>query len=262
MLRLRFDTLPHYIYSNRRQFLPGEKHLDRLFSENVLIVMRKGSLRFCENDVPIELNAGEYYIQRAGLRQTGPLESDTPNYFFIHFEGEFSEDGELPLRGTYKDESIRPIIEAFKLLGNDAAKLEYEKLFYTLLSELARQQRDENIAQKIKFHILKNYRSHIRLDELGETFFLTKNQIIYIFRNAYGKTPHRYLLDYRLDKACDLLTSTLRSVAEIAYSVGFEDYSVFYRAFFAKYEISPSEYREIKSAKFFIPPPNERPQGK
>ena len=261
MLALSFDVLPRYIYSNRRQFLPKEHHMDRLFNENVLIVMRKGILRFQENGVPVELKAGEYYIQRAGLSQTAPKSSDTPNYFFVHFDGVFDKKGRLPLRGTYRDETIRPIIEAFRFLGNDAPNLEYEKLFYMLLSELARQQKDDSTAERIKIYILENYKKPIGLTEIGAQFFLTKNQIIYLFRNAYGKTPHRYLMDYRLDKACDFLVSTLRPVTEIADQVGFEDYSVFYRAFTAKYGVSPSEYREIKSARFFMPPPNERPQN-
>ena len=89
MLKLSFDELPHYIYSNNRQFFPGEYHMDRLFDEDVLILMRKGRLRFHEDGTLVKLNAGEYYIQRAGLYQQGLVPSDSPNYFFFHFHGIF-----------------------------------------------------------------------------------------------------------------------------------------------------------------------------
>ena len=61
MLGLSFNDLPHYIYSNHRQFHEHEHHIDRIFDEDVLILMRKGMLRFTENDEPIELHANEYY---------------------------------------------------------------------------------------------------------------------------------------------------------------------------------------------------------
>ena len=260
MLGLSFNELPHYIYSNNRQFLAHEHHMDRLFNEDVLILMQKGILRFSENGQPIELHANEYYLQRAGLYQTGPLESETPNYFFIHFHGTFEDNGALPLQGTFRYESIKPILDSIIFLGIESPKIEYERLFYTLLSELAKQQRSETMAERIRTYLLRNYTAHISLQDISEQCcFLSKNRIIDIFRNTYGKTPYRYLTDYRLDKAREFLVSTKRPIAVIASDVGFDDYSVFFRAFYAKYGISPTDYREIKHAEFFIPPENERP---
>lgn len=71
MLKLSFDELPHYLFSDNRQFLPEERHIDRLCGEDVLLLVRKGVLRFHEDGVLAELHAGEYYIQRAGLYQQG-----------------------------------------------------------------------------------------------------------------------------------------------------------------------------------------------
>lgn len=255
MLKLSFDELPHYLFSDNRQFLPGERHIDRLCGEDVLLLVRKGVLRFHEDGVLVELHAGEYYIQRAGLYQQGLLPSDAPNYFFVHFHGVFKENGRLPLRGSFNNESARPILQALKLLGIESPKLEYEKNFYALLSLLSKQQHDETTAENIRSYLLTNFEKQITLDDVRKEVFLSKNQIINVFRAAYGKTPHRYLLDYRLDKACEFLLSTARPVAVIAYAVGFEEYSVFYRAFVAKYGISPADYRHIRSRAI-------RPDGK
>lgn len=262
MIGLSFDKLPHYIYSNTRQFLAHEHHIDRHFNEDVLILMQKGILRFSENGHPIELHANEYYLQRAGLYQTGPLESEIPNYFFIHFHGEFEENGDLPLHGTFRYESINPILEEIVFLGIESPKIEYERLFYTLLSELAKQQRSETLAENIRTHLLRNYNVHITLNDISEYCSLSKNRVIDIFRNTYGKTPYRYLMDYRLDKAREFLVSTNRPITNIASDVGFDDYSVFFRAFYTKYGISPTDYREVKHAEFFIPPGDERSKNR
>lgn len=261
MLKLSFNKLPHYIYSNHRQFHAHEHHIDRLFNEDVLIVMRKGILRFSEDDQPVELHANEYYIQRAGLKQTGLKESDKPNYFFIHFKGTYERNGALPLRGTFEIKTIQPILDELMLLGIESPKIEYERLFYTLLSELEKQQRSETVAEKIRSYLLQNYTKSISLLEIAEQCFLSKNSIVNVFQKTYGKTPYRYLTDYRLDRASEYLVSTQRSFSMIASDVGFGDYSVFYRAFVNKYGISPKDYRAIKQAEFFIPPENERPKG-
>ena len=259
MFGLDFNVLPHFIYSNKRQFLPGEHHMKRVFNEDVLIVMRKGVLRFSENDKKIELAAGEYYLQRAGLTQAGPEPSDIPNYYFIHFKGSFCDNGKLPIRGHYRAEKIEPIIEAFQALGNNAPPLEYERLFYNLLSELAKQQKDDSMAEQIKLFLHKNYKDKsITTLSLADKFYLSPNRVRDIFKSAYDKTPRTYLLEYRLDKARDLLVSTKRTVTDIADHVGFEDYSVFYRDFIAKYKVSPSDYRQLEAPFYFTPPPNER----
>ncbi|MBQ2887031.1 MAG: helix-turn-helix transcriptional regulator [Alphaproteobacteria bacterium] len=262
MIGLSFDNLPHYIYSNHRQFHTHEHHIDRIFNEDVLILMRKGILRFTEDGKDVELHANEYYIQRAGLHQAGLVESEKPNYFFIHFNGFFEENGDLPIRGTFQSKTIQPLLDKLMLLGLEASKIEYECLFYALLTDLAKQQRGETVAEKIRTYLLQNYKAEISLQDISNHCnYSSKNSIVNIFKKTYGKTPYRYLTDYRLERACEYLVSTRNSLSAIAYDVGFSDYTVFYRAFVEKYDISPKDYRAIKQEKFFIPPENERPKG-
>ena len=56
MEKLSFEKMPHYIFSANRQFEKNEYHMNRIFNESVLILMRKGVLRFNENGVPVQLN--------------------------------------------------------------------------------------------------------------------------------------------------------------------------------------------------------------
>lgn len=258
MLGLSFNTLPHYVYGNDRQFIEHEHHMNRIFDEDVLLIMRKGTLRFTEDGVPVELHEGEYYLQRAHLKQTGEVESDLPNYFFFHFHGKFEEGGKLPIRGTFSMETIQPLLEGIAMLGFGAEKMEYERYFYAVLSELAKQQRNESVAENIRTFILKNYTKKISLEDVADHCYLSVNTVIETFKQTYGRTPHRYLTDCRLEKACELLVSTTRPITSICLDVGFEEYSVFYRAFSVKYKTSPAEYRKIRHAEFFIPPENER----
>ncbi len=110
MEKLSFEKLPHYFFSANRQFEENEYHMDRVYELSVLLLIRKGVLRFTENGVPVEVSAGEYYIQKAGIQQCGVAPSDAPNYYFIHFRGHYSKAGALPLKGKFNIDVIQPII--------------------------------------------------------------------------------------------------------------------------------------------------------
>lgn len=259
MDNLSFERIPQYCFSANRQFDAGECHMHRLYKLSVLLLMRKGVLRFTENGIPIELGEGEYYIQKAGLLQEGPVPSDSPNYYFIHFKGHFCKAGALPIRGKFDIDKIQPIIERFDRLGNAAERIEHECLFYTLLCALKKQIPQKTVAERLRTHILENFAGDIPLDELTRVSLLSKNQTINVFKDTYGVTPHKYLVDFRLQKASELVLATNMSISEICFAVGFSEYSGFYKAFLKKYGASPQEYRSgraqdnLPESVYFIP---------
>lgn len=261
MILLDLNTLPHYYSSNTRQFLPHEKHIERFFKQDVLILMYKGTLRFEEDGIPVELTPGQYYIQTRGKHQKGTVESDCPNYFYIHFLGTFHENGHLPLFGTFDIPKMQALTENLEKLGLNSLQTEYEQYFYAILSALYYEGRTNSDAENIRAYLIQHYMEKISVKDLEATVFLTQNQIIKIFKTQYGITPHKYLMKYRLDKACELLLSTSRSVNTIAVSVGFEEYTSFFRAFRNEYNTTPIEFRKlsekatfIRGAKFMPPP--------
>lgn len=243
MLKLNFETQPKYDFSNDKQFSENEKHVTRRYNKSVLILMRKGVLRFTENGIPIELKAGEYYIQQAGLYQQGLLYNDLPNYYFIHFTGEFSSNGDLPLRGTFDIVKIQDIIAKIKQLGNTAKQIEYDRYFYEILLILYREVKIYPLQETLKSYILENFEKPLHIKNLALRTGFSENHIINVFKNSYGITPHKFLIDYRLKKACELIISSDVSIFDISISVGFSDYSIFYRAFKNKFGISPEQYR-------------------
>lgn len=246
MEALSFSHLPHYHFSANRQFEPGERHINRIYELSVLLLVRKGVLRFTENGVPVEVKAGEYYIQKPNVVHTGAVASDQPNYYFIHFSGHYNKKGALPTKGTFDIESTQPFIEALdKTISAD--KIESEAAFFRLLIHLKNTSTKLSNAEIIRRHILQHYSEPIDLDSIGKIVFLSKNQVINTFRNEYGVTPYQFLLQFRLQKACELLLATNAPLNEVCFSTGFDEYSTFYRAFKSKYNISPAEYRLAQS---------------
>lgn len=246
-MKLNLQKLPKVIYSNSRQFYPHEKHINRIFKEDVLILMYKGTLRFNENGKEVEVKEGQYYIQLANQKQLGTIESDTPFYYYIHFDGNFDEFGHLPLSGHFNKDSMQPLIEELINLSFTATEVEKQKCFFAVLCDLLNSYLANDTTEKIRLYIQNNYTKNISIKDLENLVFLSKNQIIKLFKKNYNMTPHKYIIELRLDNACDLLLSTDRTINIIASSVGFSDYSIFYKAFVNKFGVSPEEYRHLSN---------------
>lgn len=240
-MKLSFNSLPQYVYSSWRNFFDGEHHIKRCIDESVLILVYQGELCFEENGSPVSLRANEYYVQRAFTKQTGFAKCASPKYFYIHFFGDYEEHYGLPLRGTFNSQALKPLIDDLNNLGHDASKLEFHKCFYSILSALSK---NHNVspAQQIKNYLLQHYDTALTLDDVSRALNFSKNHLIRLFKEQYGKTPYRFLTEYRLEKAKQLLSTTNRSCQTIANDVGFDRYSVFYKAFLSYYKITPTQF--------------------
>jgi transcriptional regulator GlxA family with amidase domain len=62
-------------------------------------------------------------------------------------------------------------------------------------------------------------------------------------KQAMGVTPQELLSEARIKRACQLLRQTDKSIAEVAYSCGFNDPKYFSRNFRQSMGQSPSEYK-------------------
>ena len=63
------------------------------------------------------------------------------------------------------------------------------------------------------------------------------------FKQAFGDSPHAYLLTRRLERAAALLRTTDRSVADICFSVGLQSVGLFTTSFSRIFGRSPTAYR-------------------
>lgn len=63
------------------------------------------------------------------------------------------------------------------------------------------------------------------------------------FRAATGQTPHRYLLDLRLDRARELIANKSMPLIDIAADCGFSSHGHLTTAFRSRFGVAPSAYR-------------------
>lgn len=104
-----------------------------------------------------------------------------------------------------------------------------------------------DLAEKIKQYIDENYQENISLDVLGKHFCITVDYVSHIFKDYYGISPIKYLINVRIRAAKWLLMNTMDSVNEISYKVGYENQAYFSTLFRKVVGMSPASFRlEVK----------------
>ena len=101
---------------------------------------------------------------------------------------------------------------------------------------------DRDCAQLAADYIVTNYEKPITVEELACYTSVSHSSLYRRFVKRYQMSPKRFMMEYRVERACQLLTTTDFSVQEISNSVGFEDPFYFSRAFKEIKGLSPRQY--------------------
>ena len=112
---------------------------------------------------------------------------------------------------------------------------------------LPQQQQDSNAKIRITAmlnYIQENYPQKITLAELAKSANISKAECNRCFHNILQTSPYKYLLEYRLSKAAELLKKTELPISVIANQVGFGQASQFGKYFKAKTNLTPFQFRK------------------
>lgn len=88
-----------------------------------------------------------------------------------------------------------------------------------------------------------HYCENISVEMMSSSLKLDRKYLSSLFKRTIGMPPQQYLLNFRIAKACELLTETLCTIGEISRSVGYQDPLLFSRMFKKVKGCSPKEYR-------------------
>ena len=79
---------------------------------------------------------------------------------------------------------------------------------------------------------------------LADAAGLSAKYLCRIFSQLTGKSPVEYLNEYRIERACAMLSDTELSILDIGYSCGFNDQSYFIKTFKKQKGMTPGAYRK------------------
>lgn len=144
---------------------------------------------------------------------------------------------------AHSNDSFASVIRLFNLLYRLSLVEDARELSSSSFINATETQEDERVRQ-VKDFIVENYMKDISLKDLADLVCMSPDSFSRFFHNKTGRTPSRYIIDYRLGVAARLLLKTKLSVAEIGYSCGFNTLSHFNRLFRDSKGCTPSEFRE------------------
>ncbi|WP_329887385.1 AraC family transcriptional regulator [Pseudoramibacter faecis] len=106
-------------------------------------------------------------------------------------------------------------------------------------------QKQERVRDMLTY-IHSNYAHPIQLEEIAEMADISVTECCRCFKELIKKSPIQYLMDYRLDRALELLNETGLSVSEVAQKTGFPDSSHFIQRFKKRTGQTPGKYRKYE----------------
>ena len=144
---------------------------------------------------------------------------------------------------AHSNDSFASVIRLFNLLYRLSLVEGARELSSSAFIDSREENEDERI-KRVKDYITTNYAQDISLKNLAGLVCMSEDSFSRFFKHKTGRTPNRYLIDYRLGIAARLLLTSHLSVAEIGYSCGFNTLSHFNRLFRESKGCTPSEFRE------------------
>ncbi len=184
--------------------------------------------------------------------------TDGATVLWIHFDGpmarSFYEHILQNLGCVFSPEEYDRVHDAIEKIysafheGKPTDEFEESRRLYGVLTSLlsmhdVRADTSSGVKRSISY-ISEHFAEPLRTETLAEVACLSPYYFSRIFRRTTGMTPHQYVLETRIRTAKFLLSSTERSVKEIALETGFPDESSFCACFRTKTGMTPSDYRK------------------
>ncbi len=180
----------------------------------------------------------------------------------IEFLNDCAKEGALRLDEEYLPLLVSLLNEGMSIrAGKGSLRKDYElSIVQTILYLLQKQELTpiplgsalpafkgaDPIVLKLLFYLNENYKENITLDSLSAKFFLSKVALCARFKKFMRCSIMQYLVQIRLSKAKELLSSTGKSIEKIAEECGFSSANYFSLAFKKEIGLSPLYYKKTR----------------
>lgn len=213
-----------------------------------------------------ELHQNQGFLIQPGQMAFYAADEENPwSYAYIGFDGSkartYLEQANITIESpvfTYRlNDSLSEIVRQMIRVENHILIRETAQtsLIYNFISKLI--ENSENIpmpsrasGERTDYYIelattflTKNYAQKVTIKDVAKHVGLNPSYLGSLFKQQFGVSPQEFLLDYRLERACELMHNPLLSIGDIARSVGYTDQLQFSKIFKKVKGLSPKLWR-------------------
>jgi len=98
--------------------------------------------------------------------------------------------------------------------------------------------------EKIRVYVSCNYARNITINEIASYTGMNRTSFCTFFKRHVGKTFTQALNDYRIERACELLSMGDANVSEVASLCGFLDAAYFIKTFKKALGVTPAKWKK------------------
>lgn len=254
-----FLSLAYTELSTEPSIIHSHPYYEILFPKNDLGVL------FCnQKDYPLSRNLLYIIPPNVSHSERNINQYNASKYFSIKTQVPIIPDNAdipIPLSVNIEkkfqkiDTYLSYALDSFKANDTDLALLNlacFQTILYSMLNAqspnfqqlISQKPPTKNFMQEIKNYLEHNFSETINLEELSRKYLLSHSSLTKNFKLSYGMTPKEYLINIRIQKAADLLTTSNYQISSIASFCGFLSPAHFTMRFREFFGVSPKEYRK------------------
>lgn len=239
---LRDVYILHYIHAGRGLFRTKESTFE-LKAGQGFIIMPEMLVHYSAHDTDPWIYSwiGFSGINARSLLQRAQIDAERPI---------FNVPSESNLEDFYED-----LKAAYETRGSD---VHGQSVLYRILADLIRfspetgerrkpsASREGYIRKSIEF-IESSYSQKISVLEIARFVGLDRTYLSGLFKEQFGVSLQSFLLEYRMNRAAELLQNPELTVSDVSRSVGYTDPFLFSKMFKKFIGLAPSVFREESS---------------
>lgn len=150
------------------------------------------------------------------------------------------------------DYLLKPIkpaafIETFRKMRHAAARSATKAEPLAATPSLVKKEHQCFVQEALKY-IHDHFRERLTLEKVAAQVFVNPKYFSHVFKRETGVAFTEYVINLRIDYACQLLSKTNYPAYRISFESGFSDPSYFNRVFCSRMSMTPQAYRRTASA--------------
>ncbi len=244
---------------------PGHSYGPALRDHYLIHFIIEGRGHYSVNNKTYQLNKGQGFLICPEIVTFYQASNKDPwKYSWVGFNGSkaksYLEYANLSILNpifTYNsDKQLAKVMEKMVSInkitkGNELKLLSLLYQFLSLLVEEANiDELNSNNEMKLTYikeaitFIEKNYSRKITIQELADYIGLDRSYLYSVFQDALEQSPQEYLINFRLNKACELMNNKKLNIGDISRSIGYNDPLYFSKVFKKVKGLTPTAFRK------------------